>query len=182
MRCLTLVPIFFSARQDLLQQVSLHLERTLHMEVSVRRPWFDPEASFDSSRGQYNSSRFLAQLLSDQSESATKILGITSVDLFIPVLTYVFGEAQVDGRAAIVSIHRLRSEAYGLPPDDTLLARRLEKEAVHELGHTFGLVHCFEPQCVMNTSTYVEEIDLKSAEFCRKCLTTVRSQTEEDAG
>ena len=149
----------------------------LDLEVSLRRPWFDPEASFDSSRGQYNSTQLLVQLLSDRLEPATKILGITSVDLFIPVLTYVFGEAQVDGPAAVVSIHRLRTEAYGLPADDDLLAERLKKDAVHELGHTFGLVHCFDPQCVMHASTYVEEIDLKSPMFCSGCLTTVRSYT-----
>ncbi|MCP4662922.1 MAG: archaemetzincin family Zn-dependent metalloprotease [bacterium] len=182
MRCLTLVPIFFSARQDLLKELIRHLERILHMEVSLRRPWFDPEASFDSSRGQYNSTQFLAQLLSDRSDPTTKILGITSVDLFIPVLTYVFGEAQVDGPAAVVSIHRLRNEAYGLPADDDLLAERLEKEAVHELGHTFGLVHCFDPQCVMHSSTYVEEIDLKSTMFCASCLATVRSRTGRETG
>lgn len=177
MRCLTLVPIFFSARQDLLKELIPHLEHILHLEVSLRRVWFDPEASFDSSRGQYNSTQLLAQLLSDRSESATKILGITSVDLFIPVLTYVFGQAQVDGPAAIVSIHRLRNEAYGLQADDDLLAVRLQKEAVHELGHTFGLVHCVDPQCVMHASTYVEEIDLKTTMFCSSCLATVRKVT-----
>ncbi|MCP4664152.1 MAG: archaemetzincin family Zn-dependent metalloprotease, partial [bacterium] len=168
--------IFFSARQDLLKELVLHLEELLDLEVALRRAWFDPEASFDSSRGQYNSTQLLTQLLSDRPESATKILGITSVDLFIPVLTYVFGQAQVDGPAAIVSIQRLRNEAYGLPADDELLAERLKKEAVHELGHTFGLVHCLDPQCVMHASTYVEEIDLKTTLFCSSCLTEVRGR------
>ena len=103
-----------------------------------------------------------------------RVLCVIGVDLFAPVLTYVFGEAQLDGRAAVVSIHRLRSELYGLPADDDLLSRRLEKEALHELGHTYGLLHCRLQSCVMHASTYVEEIDLKSAAFCDACARRIR--------
>jgi archaemetzincin len=105
-----------------------------------------------------------------------RILAVTSVDLFIPVLTYVFGEAQLGGPAAVVSTNRLRSEKYGLPPDPETLISRLEKEAVHELGHTFGLFHCSEPACVMHASTYVEEIDPKEASFCATCLQALRGR------
>ena len=91
-----------------------------------------------------------------------------------PVLTYVFGEAQLGGRAAVVSLHRLDDELYGLPPNPKRLFQRLVKEAVHELGHTFDLVHCHEDGCVMASSTYVEEIDLKSERFCASCRASVR--------
>jgi archaemetzincin len=163
-----LVPIYLSDR-DWLEALVRGLERRFRTAVRVRPPWFDPEVSFDPSRGQYNSTLLLRQLLGLTGEDAFRVLGVTSVDLFIPVLTYVFGEAQLGGRAAVVSTHRLRSEAYGLEPDEALMLRRLEKEAVHELGHTFGLVHCAEARCVMRASTYVEEIDLKTAEFCEAC-------------
>ncbi len=169
MRSLTLVPIYLSPGSLLLERLSADLGRILHAAIERRVPWFDPEAAFEPSRGQYDSSRFLKLLLSG-GEAAGKVLAITSVDLFIPVLTYVFGEAQLNGRAAVVSLHRLRNEAYGLPADDALLAERLVKEAVHEVGHTFGLVHCLDPQCVMHSSTYVEEIDLKGATFCAACV------------
>jgi archaemetzincin len=96
------------------------------------------------------------------------------VDLFNPVLTYVFGEAQLSARGAVVSSRRLRPEMYGLPENVPLLQARLETEAVHELGHTFGLLHCLEPTCVMHASSYVEEIDLKESRFCPGCLQVVR--------
>jgi archaemetzincin len=86
----------------------------------------------------------------------------------------VFGEAQLSARGAVVSSRRLRPELYGLPEDEPLLRARLETEAVHELGHTWGLLHCPEPTCVMHASSYVEEIDLKASRFCADCLAVVR--------
>jgi archaemetzincin len=164
-----LVPIFIGDERSLLEPLAGWLEGAFGLPVRTRAPWFDPESVFDPNRSQYNSTLFLAELLNDPHVTAPKILGVTSVDLFIPVLTYVFGEAQLDGRAAIVSTHRLRSEAYGLPPDQHELLARLIKEATHELGHTYGLIHCRDATCVMRASTYVEDIDLKSARFCPDC-------------
>ena len=102
-------------------------------------------------------------------DGAGRVLGVTGVDLFIPVLTYVFGEAQVYGPAAVVSTHRLQPTVYGLPDDPGLFYRRLLTEAIHELGHTHGLLHCLEPGCAMGSSTYVEEIDLKRPALCPTC-------------
>jgi archaemetzincin len=96
-------------------------------------------------------------------------LGVTDLDLYIPVLTFVFGEAQLAGGRAVVSTLRLRQEFYGLPADPELLGERLLKEALHELGHTYGLRHCPDYTCVMSSSNGVERIDLKSAEFCPTC-------------
>ncbi|TPW11234.1 MAG: peptidase, zinc-dependent [bacterium] len=89
--------------------------------------------------------------------------------LFIPVLSFVFGEAQLDGPAAVVSTWRLDPVAYGLPGDAARLQERLAKEITHELGHTLGLYHCRQFECVMRSSTDVEEIDLKRGVFCPEC-------------
>lgn len=172
---LCLVPIFTSGRDPLIEELAERLPRTFPLQVRIREPWFDPQLTYDASRGQYNSNMLLGQLLSDPSEQTLRILGVTSVDLFIPVLTYVFGEAQLGGRAAVVSTNRLRSEKYGLPPDPETLIARLEKEAVHELGHTFELLHCSDSACVMRPSTYVEEIDPKGVDFCAACLEKLRA-------
>jgi archaemetzincin len=129
----------------------------------------DLHITYDPGRRQYNSSQILLQLISSVPSDAFKILGVTSVDLFIPILTYVFGEAQLGGIGALVSIHRLNNRLYGLPDNDQLLRERLTKEAVHELGHTFGLLHCSTPGCVLNASTYVEDIDQKSDQICQEC-------------
>ncbi len=129
----------------------------------------DLETTYDSERRQYNSSQILLQLIRSAPADTLKILGVTAVDLFIPILTYVFGEAQLDGIGALVSIHRLNNRLYGLPKNDHILRERLNKEAIHELGHTFGLLHCSTPGCVLSTSTYVEEIDQKSDQPCHEC-------------
>jgi archaemetzincin len=164
---LVVVPIYLGGRQPLVSELADRVSRRLAVPAEVHPPWFDPELAFDAARGQYSSTRLLAELLTCPGEG--RVLGVAGVDLFVPVLTFVYGEAQLSGRAAVVSLHRLRPEAYGLPVDDGLLMERLEKEAVHELGHTFGRVHCDEPQCVMHASTWVEEIDLKGAAFCAGC-------------
>ena len=102
-----------------------------------------------------------------------RVLGITAQDLFVPVLTFVFGEAQLEGHCTVVSMHRLREEFYGLPPRDDLMRERLVKEAVHELGHTHGLRHCQDWRCVMSSSHGVERLDIKGADFCLPCHRTL---------
>jgi len=137
----------------------------------------DTVVAFAPGRRQYHATLLLAALLRHRRDPAAKILGLTSMDLFIPVLTFVFGQSQLDGPGAIVSTHRLHSEYYGLPPDEGRLVDRAIKEAVHELGHAFGFVHCPEADCVMRASTYVEEVDLKASEFCSRCTRSL-----EEAG
>lgn len=129
----------------------------------------DLSAAYDPSRGQYNSTRLLSRFIGQGPAGRDKTVILVDVDLFVPVLTFVFGEAQFDGTAAIVSTHRLTNQFYGLPGRHDLLLARLEKEIIHELGHTFGLYHCHQFECVMRSSTYVEEIDLKRAIPCRDC-------------
>jgi len=92
-----------------------------------------------------------------------------SVDLFIPILTYIFGQAYLNGRTGIASLYRFSNERYGMKKDDKILLDRFRKEVIHELGHTFGLIHCHIPVCVMRSSTYVEDIDQKSPNFCAGC-------------
>ena len=128
----------------------------------------------DRQRNQYHSTSIL-QCLLPLSEQGARLLAVTSLDLFVPVLTFVFGEAQLQGYCAVVSLHRLREEFYGLPANDTLLRERLLKEAVHELGHTWGLRHCDDWQCVMTSSHAVERLDVKGTDFCRRCRTAVEN-------
>jgi archaemetzincin len=175
MGVLRIVPLHCGTRAPLLAPLGERLQKIFGLRVEHGPPGFDCEIAFDGSRGQYNSRILLASLLQDTPPDVSRVLGVAAVDLFIPVLTYVFGEAQLGGRAAIVSLHRLDDEMYGLPPNPKRLFQRLVTEAVHELGHTCNLVHCRHDRCVMASSTYAEDIDLKSDRFCATCLATVRA-------
>lgn len=128
-----------------------------------------PAFALHPQRQQVHSTAVLGRLDSYRSTQTWRVLGVTALDLYVPVLTFVFGEAQMDGPCAIVSTHRLRQEYFGLPADPSLFAERLLKEAVHELGHTLGLTHCDDHRCVMSASHGVEWIDLKGASFCPAC-------------
>lgn len=145
------------------------LEDSLRLHCTVEEGPISLEAVFDPARRQYHSTRLLEQLQAPAAAPRKKRLGIADVDLFIPILTFVFGEAQLNNGAAVVSTYRLRQEFYGLPRDEVLLLERTEKEALHELGHTFGLLHCPDFECVMYFSNSIEQIDLKSNNFCQKC-------------
>jgi len=123
----------------------------------------------DPARRQYNGNLLLKELDTQYASEFIKTFGLFYVDLFIPILTHLFGQAFLGGRTAIASIYRLSNERYGLKEINNYLITRLTKEVIHELGHTFGLIHCHVPTCVMGSSTYVEDIDQKSSNLCNKC-------------
>jgi archaemetzincin len=147
------------------------VEETFSISCKVLPVRLDPEFAFHGERQQYHSSQILQRMQSFLTAESWRLLGIGSVDLYIPILTFVFGEAQLGGPCAVVSAHRLRQEFYGLPPDKELLGQRLLKEAVHELGHTLALTHCNDYRCAMAPSHAVEWIDLKESTLCATCRT-----------
>ncbi len=163
-----ILPLRFSDSQ-LLADLAATLSHAFKLPVAILDVPLSLKEGYDPVRNQYNSTWILSRILDLAPSEECKILGVTGVDLYVPVLTFVFGEAQLNGKAAVVSSFRLRDELYGLPKNPERLKERLEKEAIHELGHTFGLIHCREPDCVMFTSTYAEEIDFKSKDFCNAC-------------
>jgi len=156
-----------AAEGELMETVRTHLQREFDLPVSRSEVAGRPEGAFDPRRGQHSSSTILRWLVANRPPEARKILGVTDVDLFMPILTFVFGEAQLDGAAAVVSTARLTGEAVAAGPK--LLAARLAKECVHELGHTFGLLHCSRPRCVMARSTALHDVDSKASTLCPDC-------------
>ena len=159
---------------DLLEYLAAALARTFRTPCQIRPETFDLSFALDSGRQQYYSTAII-QRMERAVDPDARVLGVTASDLYVPVLTFVFGEAQLDGNCAVVSTARLKEEFYGLPRRLELLRERLLKEAVHELGHTFGLRHCADWRCVMTSSHAVERLDIKGAGFCRACRKPVFS-------
>lgn len=159
----------------LLEYLALILGETLHCSTRLEPKRLPPDPFYDPMRRQYYSTRIVELLSNDYGRKEEKVLGVAEVDLFIPILTFVFGEAQLGGRAALLSITRLRQTFYGLPEEPERLYHRAEKEALHELGHTLGLVHCPDYACVMHFSNSIEEVDLKGDRFCVRCARSVRT-------
>ena len=152
-----------------LKNVAEAVRHELLLRVNIREGHLDLSEFYDPGRRQYNGTRILKELDSSFSSDTSKTIGIFNVDLYIPILTYIFGQAYLHGRTGIASLYRLSNERYGMITDNKLILDRLTKEVIHELGHTFGLIHCHIPTCVMRSSTYVEDIDQKSASLCLKC-------------
>ena len=153
---------------DLLEYLAAALARTFRTPCQIRPETFDLSFALDAGRRQYYSTAII-QRMERAVDPDARVLGVTASDLYVPVLTFVFGEAQLDGNCAVVSTARLKEEFYGMPPRPDLLRERLLKEAAHELGHTFGLRHCQDWRCVMTSSHAVERLDVKSADFCGGC-------------
>ena len=158
-----------------LEHVRLHLQRAFEgAPVALWEGPGRPEAAYDPRRKQWSSTRILSWLA--QSGLEGRVLGVTDMDLFIPILTFVFGEAQVGGRAAVVSTARLGEPGLR---DDRIVLERLSKESVHEMGHVFGLLHCETPGCVMGRSASVRDVDGKRGELCPACRGRLRRGDRE---
>jgi archaemetzincin len=127
----------------------------------------DISFAYDEGRFQYYSTRILEKLEENAPDDCIKIIAVTKMDLFIPILTHVYGEAQLGGKACIISIARLieNSGAEVVNKGE----KRIIKEAVHELGHTFDLRHCEDEMCIMHYCRKIEDVDRKSDRFCRYC-------------
>jgi archaemetzincin len=141
-----------------------------------------PETAYDVGRGQYRSVDIMKALAQTAPPDTARLLGVTEVDLAIPMLSFLFGQAQLDGSVAVISLCRLRQAYYGLPTDDELLRQRTVKEALHELGHTFGLTHCPEAKCAMSLATHIGLVDQKAEGYCGRCGTHLAHRLAAEVG
>lgn len=177
MKLLHLLPIG-EVDRELLDWLRRELVETFRIPSEILRPGLDADFAYHPERDQYHSSELLARMQEHVQPNTWRLLGVSAVDLYIPILTFVFGEAQLGGPCSVVSYHRLRQEFYGLPNDTDLLARRLLTESIHELGHTLELTHCADYRCVMASSHAVEWIDIKENGFCPDCATRAEGQAQ----
>jgi archaemetzincin len=164
--------------KELLEMIVNDVEREFSLPVKTQEGHLDLSEFYDPARRQYDGNRLLMEIDSGYATDSVKTLGIFNVDLFIPILTYIFGQAFLNGRAGIASIYRLSNERYGIKADEKIFVDRIRKEVIHELGHTFGLIHCRNSICVMRSSTYVEDIDQKDAMLCNQCRIELEAKKE----
>lgn len=161
--------------QKHLELIAMDILHAYRIPAVIRECRSDISRFFDPARHQYDANQLLKYIDSKNDHTDLKTIALFRVDLFIPILTYIFGQAAYKGKTGIVSVYRLKNEQYGLKPDEKLLTERLRKVVIHELGHTFGLIHCQNPECVMRSSTYVEDIDQKKLSLCQACKAALLS-------
>lgn len=140
-----------------------------------------PEHAFSVTRRQYRSDIILSMIHDYvvRSNDLDRVLGIMDLDIHVSRLNFVFGQAERPGKAALISLWRLRPEFYGNLPNMEVFVQRSTKEAVHELGHTFGLEHCANPVCVMYFSNSIFETDRKKSLFCNRCYLRTEADSEK---
>ena len=163
---ITLVPIG-EVEKSALESLSQPLTEAFGQRTWVGGGIKLPRGSWNQRRGQYLASMLLAEL--PPPGLGGRVLGVVDKDIFAPGLNFVFGEADITGRKAIISLVRLRQEFYGLLRNENLFQERALKEAVHEMGHTYELKHCPNPTCVMRFSNSLRDTDLKTWNFCSIC-------------
>jgi len=154
---------------DYLARIASSVKSEFQLPVNFTEKFIDLSVFYDPTRRQYDGNKLLKQIDNEYGSSKDKTIGLFHVDLFIPILTFIFGQAILQGKAGIVSSYRLKNELYGMPRNEDLLFNRFLKIIIHELGHAFGLIHCHIPTCVMRPGTYVEDIDQKKHTLCPKC-------------
>ncbi len=135
--------------------------------VEIGAEWDVPSHSRDDKRAQYHADPILASIKNPR--PGNRHLGILNLDIYAFGLNFIFGEADVRTKKALISLYRLKPEYYGQQKNDTLFQERILKEAVHEIGHTYGLRHCPNPRCVMHFSNSIEDTDIKREKFCQLC-------------
>jgi archaemetzincin len=162
-----LAPVKFS-NSALLSSVRKDIVHVFN-EVDIINIDLNIDEAYSKEREQYFSTQIISEAIKITDGFKGKIIILTDVDLYIPVLTFIFGEAQLNGKHSIVSVCRLHEEFYYEKTDENLLRERTIKEILHELGHNFGLKHCINWDCVMHSSTSIEEVDIKGGSYCREC-------------
>jgi len=166
---ISLVPVG-NIEKWVMDSLAEQLEKTFSCAIEIDREMEIPKQAFNPDRNQYSSSFILKEMHSFiRPEGKEKVLGVADFDLYVSGLNFVFGEAELGGHFAIISLARLRQSFYGLPENKTLFMKRTVKEAVHELGHVYGLAHCPDAECVMHFSNSLMDTDRKSSSFCARC-------------
>ena len=154
--------------------VAAHILGYLNLNADILPPLEHPYYALDERRLQYDAAAVLKALELEPFSAYTKILGVLEVDIFVPILTHVFGEAKQGGKHALISLYRLRKDLGGSTSSTSLLLERAAKVALHESGHLFNLFHCMDEGCLMHFSGGLQDLDSTPLYFCRYCWAFLR--------
>jgi len=159
-----------TVQADILEDLKEVLTDRFDLDFTIIEPIQVPANAYNPERRQFYSGDILEYLSGTYDNK--KVLAVIDEDLYVPELNFIFGQAEIPGRCAIISLTRLRQTYYGLPEDEAAFFERVVKEAVHELGHTYGKEHCSDGTCVMFFSNSLQDTDKKSSYYCAKCIIT----------
>jgi archaemetzincin len=169
-----------SVEERLLQVVAANVFALCDLPAHVARGGSVPSSAFDNRRRQYDAAVLLKHLDGPREAAGQKTIAVTTVDIFVPIFSHVFGEARLGGASALVSTHRLsgdglKSDRFRAASDTTAagLYLRTVKVALHELGHLFRMPHCEDHRCLMHYSDTLAAIDTTPLQFCRYCRTGI---------
>lgn len=170
--------IFFAqikfSNKTVLKKLQKELSGIFSINIDSIKLDIDISEAYSPERKQYYSTKILESAISQTGYLDGIVIIITEIDLYVPALTFIFGEAQLKGKHSIVSVCRLHEEFYTGITDDDLFFERTKKEVLHELGHNFGLLHCFDWDCVMHSSNSIEEVDIKGNIYCKHCFNEIK--------
>jgi len=152
-----------------LKIVAAHVSGYLDLPTCFLPQMALPHECLDERRGQYDAAKLINYLKGHSFAGCTKILALMDEDLFVPIFTHIFGEAQQGGSHAVISLSRLQYLENGAKSTDADFYERTAKVALHELGHLLNLFHCPDPGCVMHFSGAIETLDAISMGFCPYC-------------
>ncbi|GAF77986.1 unnamed protein product [marine sediment metagenome] len=178
-RCIGVVP-FGEVPEVISKAIAAHILGYLNLDADVLPPSAHPAYAYDERRFQYNAGTILKAFESTPFHDYEKVIGVLEVDLFVPIFTYVFGEAKQGGKYALVSLHRLKTNSDGSDSPSSLQIERAAKVALHELGHLFNLFHCTYEKCLMHFSGGLQDLDKTPLYFCKYCAIYFREALSVD--
>jgi archaemetzincin len=165
----------------LLDSIADVLAREYNADVLTLEPIDLPASALITEKTRrYRADKIIHELSNSRPDSIDYILGVTAQDISTtkkdsfgrtlkPVSKYndwgVFGLGYRPGKACVVSTFRIGKTDRGnfIP--------RLQKLAVHEIGHNYGLDHCDGDRCVMRDAvesiSTIDEVDYVRCERCR---------------
>lgn len=166
--------------EAVLKDIADTLEKTFQFKVEIGKQIPLPYDLYNNKRKQYHSTSILRRLQGFKTKEFHRVLGVIDGDLYVSELNFVLGEADILEGVTVIGLARLRQEFYGLKPDRDIFHKRAIKEAIHEIGHTYGLGHCLDPKCIMYFSNSLRDTDRKGPGFCNICRHEIKILVSED--